>query len=37
MKPTKFTFKAEAKWLLLLALALPLLGALTWLILRLAR
>ena len=37
MKPTRFSFKAEAKWVLLLALALPLLGALVWLIIRLAR
>jgi hypothetical protein len=36
MKPTRFSFKAEAKWVLLLALALPLLGALFWLIIRLA-
>ena len=37
MKPMRFSFKAEAKWILLLALALPLLGALSWLILRLTR
>jgi len=37
MKTTKFSFKAEAKWILLVALALPLLGALFWLAVRLAR
>jgi hypothetical protein len=37
MKLTKFTFKAEAKWVLLLALALPLLGTLFWLVVRLTR
>jgi hypothetical protein len=37
MKLTRFSFKAEAKWVLLLAIALPLLGALFWLIIRLAR
>jgi hypothetical protein len=35
MKLTRFSFKAEAKWVLLLSLALPLLGALLWLVLRL--
>jgi len=34
---TRFSFKAEAKWILLLALALPLLGALFWLVVRLTR
>ena len=37
MNPTKFSFKAEAKWILLLALAIPLLGTLFWLVVRLAR
>jgi hypothetical protein len=34
---TRFSFKAEAKWVLLLALALALLGALFWLAVRLTR
>jgi hypothetical protein len=37
MKLSRFSFKAEAKWILLFALALPLLGALFWLVVRLAR
>jgi hypothetical protein len=37
MKLTRFSFKVEAKWILLFALAPPLLGALFWLVVRLAR
>jgi hypothetical protein len=37
MKLTRFSFKAEAKWILLLALALPLLGTLFWPAVRLTR
>jgi hypothetical protein len=37
MKLARFSYKAEAKWILLLGLALPLLGALLWLFIRLTR
>ncbi len=37
MRLTRFSFKAEAKWIPLFALALPPLGALFWLAARLAR
>jgi hypothetical protein len=37
MKLTRFSFKAEAKWILLFALAFTLLDALFWLVVRLSR